>query len=461
MWSRRDFLKITAAMGMSFFTHSGFGFDQPTNQIDQPTNSTGLTSKPFGNEPATVYRAVNGSPATNLTKVMDLMGGINKVIGSDDVVLIKPNVQWWNQGAPNLSAVSTFVDLIMNRPGGFDGEVVLMENCHRGPSPWNSLGSGWVPQFERNSDLRDLSNFNGLCSHLKRKYKVKFSVRHLMDVGAGGSRVFGPEDGNGYVYCDGTRGVPLIVCENGLTGKDRRVTIMTYPIFKTDKGTVVDFKNGVWEKGAYTGQPLRFINFPALNHHSVYCGVTSAVKNYMGITDLSGGPDPGNGGYLIKNYFNFHSFPFNKWASGPSPGMLGKEIGTFMKTIRRADLNITTAEWVGLSSRTDPPVVQTRAVLASTDPVALDYHAAKYLLFPNSNLAIHDPDNPKGPLYPTLVKCAESGGGFLDENKGKVKSYDFKAKTYQGNDHLIISAPIHWGTNPKAILKYLVLRYWT
>ena len=108
---------------------------------------------------------------------------------------------------------------------------------------------------------------------------------------------------------------------------------MTYPIFTTDKGTIVDFKNGIWEKGSYTEQPLRFINFSALNHHSAYCGVTSAVKNYLGVTDLSGGPDPINGGRLTREYCNFHSFPFDKWAPGPKPGMLGKEIGIFLNTV--------------------------------------------------------------------------------------------------------------------------------
>jgi hypothetical protein len=282
----------------------------------------------------------------------------------------------------------------------------------------------------------------------------------LIDVEAGNKRVYRPSDGAGYLYCDGSNGVPLISCDNGVSGSNYRATIMTYPIIKTDKGTTIDFKNGVWEKGSYTGQPLCFINFAALNHHSTYCGMTSAIKNYMGITDLSGGSDPNNGGRLTKDYHNFHSFPFNKWSPGPSPGMLGEEIGTFMNTIRRADLNITTAEWVGLSSRTDPPVVHTKAVLASTDPVALDYHAARYILFPNSNLAIHNPDNQKGPLCPYLVKCAESSGDVLDDIKVEVKSYDFKKKTFQKNDELVISAPTHWGSNPKAILKYLILRYW-
>ena len=101
-----------------------------------------------------------------------------------------------------------------------------------------------------------------------------------------------------------------MTCENGEKGSNHRATIMTYPIIKTDKGTIIDFKNGVWEKGSYTGQPFRFINFSALNYHSIFCGMTSSIKNYMGITDLGGGSDPNNGGRLTKDYCNFHSLSF-------------------------------------------------------------------------------------------------------------------------------------------------------
>ena len=52
-------------------------------------------------------------------------------------------------------------------------------------------------------------------------------------------------DGTGYVYCDGTGGVPLISFDNGQKGNGFREVIMTYPVFQTDKGTVVDFKNGL------------------------------------------------------------------------------------------------------------------------------------------------------------------------------------------------------------------------
>ena len=417
-----------------------------------------LSNKYTENPNCTLYRGVNGTPASNLARVIDMMGGIEKVIGSHDVVVIKPNVQWWNQGAPNLAALKTFVDLVMDRPGGFKGEVVLAENCHRGATPWQR--GGWAHVFERNSDLPQAYNMNNLANHLKKQYETRFSPCHWIDVDAGAKRVFGPSEGNGYVYCNGSGGAPLISCDNGRLGDDLRATIMTYPIFTTDKGTVIDLKNGIWEEGSYTKQPLRFINFAALNHHSTYSGATSSIKNYLGVADLSGGPDPNNGGCLVNNYHNFHSFPYTKWAPGPQGGMLGNEIGVFLKTIRKADLNITTAEWVGLSSRVDPPVAHTRAVLACTDPVALDYHATKYILFPNSKVPIHNPDDDRSPLHQYLVKCAETGGGMFDEKHVRVESYDFKTKALQKDTELVVRGNRTWGNSPKAIMKYLVLRYW-
>ena len=411
-----------------------------------------LTSTPLIN----LYRALNGTPAQNLTKIMELMGGIEGITGPYDVVVIKPNVQWWNQGVPNLSALNTFVDLIMDRAGGFDGEVVIAENCHRGLQPWEH--AGWHATFSRNSDLSSIQNFNDLSNHLKKKYGDRFSTCHWVDVDSGNNRVFSPAEGTGYVYCDGTGGVPLISFDNGGQGDNHRAVIMSYPVFKTDRGTVIDFKNGIWEKGAYTKQPLKFINFAALNHHSTYCGATSAVKNYLGISDLSGGADPFNKGKLTGGYYNFHSFPFNKWSPGPKPGMLGAEIAVFMNTVRKADLNITTAEWVGMASRTEPPVAHTRAVLASKDPVALDYHATKYILFPNSKCRIHSPDDKKSPLHQYLAKCSEEGGGIFDEQYVEVKSHDFRTKTMQKDDELTIKGTRHWGTNPKMWGKYLALR---
>jgi hypothetical protein len=311
------------------------------------------------NTKTTIFRCVSGNPGENLHKVLELAGGVEKLVGQNDIFVIKPNLQWWNQGSPNIAATEALIESIFERPG-FAGEVIIGENTHRGKEPWKN--TGWSTHFVRNSDLPEVHNFNDLAARLKLKYGDRFSVCHWIDVGVGGKRVFGPREGAGYIYCDGSNGAPLLTMDNGMQGPDRRSVIMSYPIFISDKGTVVDLKNGIWEKGSFTQQPLKFINLSAVNHHSGYCGITSAVKNYFGVTDISYGADPFKGGKLSGEYYNFHAFAFNEWAKGPVPGMMGAEIGMFMNTVRKADLNIATAEWVGLSSRTDPPIARTRAI---------------------------------------------------------------------------------------------------
>lgn len=411
-------------------------------------------------EKAMVYRAVNGTPAENMERVLELMGGIDQFVGNNDVVMLKPNAQWWNQGAPNLAAIKALVDCIMKRSGGFQGEVVFAENCHRGASPWTSSESGWGKRFVRNSDLDGIHNLNDLGRMLKQTYRERFSICHLIDVEHGNPRVSGPEEGTGYVYCDGTRGTPLLALDNGCEGEDYRSVVMSYPIFRTDRGTIVDFCHGIWDAGHYTDQPFKFINVAALNHHGSYCGATSSIKNYMGISDLSGGPDPYSGGRMTETHYNFHSFPFNKWARGPAAGMLGAEVGLFLKAVRKADLNITTAEWVGLVSRTETPAARTRTVLASTDPVALDMHATKNLLYANSKIPVHNPEDESGPLNQYLAKCAACYGGVSDHNCIDVRSYDCRAKAVQPSDAVSVIGNKVWGSNLKMLAKYAVFRNW-
>ena len=161
---------------------------------------------------------------------------------------------------------------------------------------------------------------------------------------------------------------------------------------------------------------------------------------------------------MTPHYYNFHSFPFDKWDHGPRPGMLGAEVGVFLNTVRKADMNITAAEWVGLVSRIDPPVARTRAVLASTDPVALDYHSGKYLLCPNSKLAVHDPDDLKSPLRQYLAACAEKSGCVFDESRVKTVSYDIGTKRLQ-SDGFVLHGEMDWGQEPKSLLKYIYLRF--
>ena len=114
---------------------------------------------------------------------------------------------------------------------------------------------------------------------------------------------------------------------------------------------------------------------------------------------------------------------------------------------------------MGLASRTETPVARTRAVLACEDPVALDFHTTKYILFPNLKIPVHNLNDSESPMHQYLMKCAEHGGGEIDESKVAVKSWDFEKERLQRDDELVILGEKEWGSNPKAILKYLVLRY--
>ena len=137
---------------------------------------------------------------------------------------------------------------------------------------------------------------------------------------------------------------------------------------------------------------------------------------------------------------------------------MGAEVAMFMNSVRKADLNIIAAEWVGLASRTEPPVTHTKTVLVSSDPVALDYHAAKYLLYANSSIPIHNPDNEQSPLRHYLIKCAENGGGVFDETQVEVTSYDLKTNSLQTDNNLAVIGEKTWGNHLKTLYKYLKFR---
>jgi hypothetical protein len=90
--------------------------------------------------------------------------------------------------------------------------------------------------------------------------------------------------------------------------------------------------------------------------------------------------------------------------------------------------------------------------------VALDYHSGKYLLFPNSKSAIHDPDNAKSPLRQYLAACAEKSGCVLDESRVNIFSYDIGSNEIR-SDNLVINGEMEWGRDPKSILKHIYLRW--
>jgi len=159
---------------------------------------------------------------------------------------------------------------------------------------------------------------------------------------------------------------------------------VSYPKFRTKFGTYVSFKEGIWDPSTktYDHDRLKVINVPVLKSHGSY-GVTASVKHYMGV--------------VSQPLTNAHD----------SVGKGG--MGTEMVETRFPVLNILDAIWVNANPKQSPntgpatsyaAASNVRVIMASTDPIALDYWAAKYVLVQTAklkgetNTASLDPDNP-------------------------------------------------------------------
>ena len=233
------------------------------------------------------------------------MGGIERFIGKNDIVVLKPNGQWWNQGRTNLAAMKGFIDLVLGMPG-FSGEVIVGENQHwmddSLPEKEKHNIRGWTEFGEINNDINGVKhNLNTLVEFFQNKGYANVTKSHWRDGGPksdkwpwcnaqNGGVVDGPVDGDGYVWSD------IDYTLEGLWGFKKWKVKMTYPIFTSAfSGLTIDFKDGVFQRDGKGGgryiqdKKIKFINFCVLNDHGEDTGITSSIKNYMGVMDLSCG----------------------------------------------------------------------------------------------------------------------------------------------------------------------------
>ena len=430
MVSRRNFLMMSLA-GVALAL--GYRFREALKLGIASLDQHGRGGYPYVETNPEIFIAQQGTPQENMAKAIEMIGGIAKLIGKDDIVVLKPNAQWWNQGRTNLAAMKGFIDLILEMPS-FNGEVIIAENNHFMDD--NQVGQekdnvrGWSHFSEINGEIDgENHNINTLIEMYQSRGVKNVTKYHWRDGGPkhdiwgngqNGGIVESAAEGDGYVWTD------IDYTFSGFLGLKKWKVKMTYPVFTSRfSGLTVDLRHGAFERdgvgnGRYLkNRTVKLINFAALNSHGKDTGITSAIKNHMGITDLSCGywgvrPE----GYASVHFVGEHYYPYAKAGA----------IAYFMKTIRKADLNIITAEWVGWGSRTDVrKAAQMRTILASKDPIASDYYAAKHLIYPLSkNKAYHDPDYARSSIRKFLDLALEVyGKGTLNEDKMIVKKYAF------------------------------------
>jgi hypothetical protein len=430
--NRRSALKwLTAllgliAVGLKFMSKEWFGNE--TGKLRDRRN-IGTADDGYSD----IYVIRGDAIEQNVKRLFEKMGGINSLIGSSDVVIIKPNAQWWNQGMTNTNTMMAVIKQIIEIPK-YEGEIIIADN-HQYQS---DESRGWTtnsPNGDYNlNQLVEYFNKKGIRNVTKYQWHCGGPNRGLVQGDAYGDRVVeGPERGDGYVW----RQDIVYKASSG------RKTMMSYPVFTSKySGITIDLMKGAYKDGKYLEKKIRFINMPSLNHHSGWGGVTCCIKNYLGIVDMTCGYH----GDSPTGFFNFHyvghsdmneQYPLvekikKRFGVGYIDHFHGGPVGHFMKNVRLADLNIVTANWVGYGSRTDPKLsVKANTILASIDPVALDYYASKYVLLPLTPRTaispwrelyynINDPDNISGPLCWYLNECYGEGIGNIDESRMRI-----------------------------------------
>lgn len=275
------------------------------------------------------------------------MGGKDGLIDKSDVVLIKVNAQWKYRGCTNSDVMRGLIQRILQHPDGFDGEIILFENGQGGGSfECDTMWGSQYPDTGVHANGEDESH----------------SFSRLIDT------VFADPRVSKYLL-DPIRDT-FISKEEHSTDGYRKLGRVSYPCFTTAKGNRIELREGIWNGTSYD-ENLKLVNVPVLKHH-MGCGITGALKSFYGVLSMF------DGGYEERHYRK-----------------LGQHCGEMIARVRAPVINILDCIWVSQGALAGyPPKNTTRLnqLLASIDPVALDYWAAKHLLYPIDNNKEHHPE---------------------------------------------------------------------
>lgn len=302
--------------------------------------------------------------------------GPSGLIGKDDVVLIKVNCQWSERGGTNTDVVKGLIQAVLDHPDGFTGEIVIVDNGQgRGSFTWNAANAADHSQ----STQRVVDSFSGrgnvstfLWDPLRNSEVTEYDQGNV---------------NNGYVV--------------NHTANPRTGIYVSYPKFRTVYGTNISLKKGIWKNGIYDNDRLKLINVPVLKSHSS-AGVTGCIKHYVGVLSVAktDGLAPVAHGWIYTG-----------------------GLGTEMIESRYPDLNIVDATWVNSIPKgyagNGPSTPYNYAtylntLIAGTDPVALDYYGAKYLLMPAAaragytDLSSMNPDSATSGSFGAWLKLARN-----------------------------------------------------
>jgi hypothetical protein len=363
--TRRRFL--SASLGGLTLWPLACAQDEPGSTASPTPSATPLTPDPVSSifqvrgVPDDPFLSAGSNRHVGVDELADLLGrsgiklyrsshtsglsGPFGLIAADDVVLIKVNAQWKYRGCTNSDVVRGLIQRLLDHPDGFQGEIVIVEN---------GQGRGSL-----NCDTS--SSYGGDTSVHANANDERHTFVYLVD------QVFRDARVSAYLF-DPIRG-RFISDSDHTTDGYRRFENVSYPCFTTRNGRRVELREGVWAGSSHAAN-VKLINVPVLKHHDTGGSeITGAVKHFYGLVSMSDGN-------TTRHYAG-----------------LGDTCGKMIASVRTPVLSILDAIWVSHRALTGTPGNASRVnqLLASQDPVALDYWASKYVLYPIDSNPRHAP----------------------------------------------------------------------
>ncbi len=317
------------------------------------------------------------------------------IVGADNIVIIKGNYQWTSWNTTSTDRVKGLIWRILNHPDGFTGEIVVCDNVQ-------DIGTG-INHNDNNSEDTEQSILDVVNTFSAKGYPVyQMDWAFLYNMVA--SEYADGDLADGYVFEEDSK--------------------ISYPKFITPSfNHFVSLRYGIWDTLTATYDPSRLciIDFPVLKAHS-WAGATVAIKNWIGVLTTAyaeqryGGFDP-----MHDNYF------FGPYA-----------LVARVMAVTYPRLSIVDAAWTTTRGPINlTAVVNTKILMASTDPTAVSWYAAKFVLTPIADYPYNtNPDQSGGDYHDNLMYWNQ----FLRDSAGYPCTIDstemsiFSREIYQDTD---------------------------
>ncbi len=366
--------------------------------------------------PASDIYVLNGQTTAHISELINLMSlhdlffykssvmgenqGSKGLIACDNIVLLKINSQWDERGGTNTDLLRELIQTIVDHPDGFIGEIVVADN---------GQGYGSMDYTKNNAENNSQST-QDVVDMFSSMYNV--SAYCWDDIRGSGVDEYSEGDmTDGYVVYD--------------TADPETGIYVSYPKFKTEFGSYISFKHGLWNGTGYENR-LKVINLPVLKSHWTY-GVTASLKNYMGVQS-----EGLNGGLA------------NGHTTVATGGM-----GTLLVECGLPTLNIIDAIWVNANPYPDlycgPSTsyymaTRVNMLIAGVDPVALDFWTAKHILVPTASSIGYDRTQTLNPENTEKRGLEEAFGVWLDLTKDELLRSDYNVTSDENRMNIITNS---------------------